>query len=122
MSVSLFAVSLDCADAGKLADFWSQVLDQPVDGGGSTEFAAIGMEAGGPAGGPVWMFHRVPEAKQAKNRLHPDFMAASLEDEVQRVLTLGATHVRDVDENGYQWTTLADPEGNVFDIVAAPQA
>jgi hypothetical protein len=39
---------------------------------------------------------------------------------VQRLLTLGATHVRDVDEGGYQWATLTDPEGNEFDVVAAP--
>jgi predicted enzyme related to lactoylglutathione lyase len=120
MSVTFFSVSLDCADAGKLADFWSQVLDRPVDEGGSADFAAIGMADGG-ASGPVWMFHRVPEAKQAKNRVHIDFLAAGLEDEVQRVLTLGATHLGDVDEGGYQWATLADPEGNEFDIVAAPQ-
>jgi predicted enzyme related to lactoylglutathione lyase len=119
MSVSLFSVSLDCADASKLADFWSQVLDRPVDDGASPDFATIGMQEG--AGGLVWMLHRVPEAKQAKNRVHPDFVAANLEDEVQRVLTLGATHISDVEEGGYRWTTLADPEGNEFDIVAAPQ-
>ena len=60
MSVSFFSVSLDCADAGKLADFWSQVLDRPVDEGGSQDFASIGMSGEGP-GQPVWMFHRVPE-------------------------------------------------------------
>jgi hypothetical protein len=120
MSVSLFSVSLDCADAGKLADFWSQLLDRPVDEGGSPGFAAIGMTGDG-AGAPVWMFHRVPEAKQAKNRVHIDFLAGNLQDEVQRALTLGASHLADVDEDGYQWATLADPEGNEFDIVAAPQ-
>ncbi len=120
MSVSFFSVSLDCADAGKLADFWSQVLDRPVDEGGSQDFASIGMSGEGP-GQPVWMFHRVPEAKQVKNRVHVDFIAGGLQDEVQRLLTLGATHVRDVDEGGYQWATLLDPEGNEFDMVAAPQ-
>jgi predicted enzyme related to lactoylglutathione lyase len=119
MSVSLFSVSLDCADAGKLADFWSQVLDRPVDDGATPDFATIGMQDG--AGGLVWMLHRVPEPKQAKNRVHPDFLAANLEDEVQRVLTLGATPLAEVEEGGYRWTTLADPEGNEFDIVAAPQ-
>jgi hypothetical protein len=118
MSVSLFSVSLDCADASKLADFWSQVLNRPVDDGGNQDFATIGMQDGA---GLVWMFHQVPEAKQVKNRMHADFLAGALHEEVQRVLTLGATHVRDVEEGGYQWTTLADPEGNEFDIVAAPQ-
>jgi predicted enzyme related to lactoylglutathione lyase len=119
MSVSLFSVSLDCADAGKLADFWSQVLDRSVDDGATPDFATIGMQDG--TGGLVWMLHRVPESKQAKNRVHPDLVTASLEDEVQRVLTLGATRLADVEEGGYRWTTVADPEGNEFDIVAAPQ-
>jgi hypothetical protein len=118
VSVTFFSISLDCADAGKQADFWSQVLHRPVDDGGNQDFAAIGLQNGG---GEAWMFHRVPEAKQTKNRVHVDFLAADLREEVQRVLTLGATHIRDVDEGGYQWSTLADPEGNEFDIVAAPQ-
>jgi predicted enzyme related to lactoylglutathione lyase len=119
VSVSLFSVSLDCGDAAKLADFWSQVLDRAVDDGASPEFAAIGLEAGGTAG-PVWMFHRVPESKKAKNRVHVDFLTPGLEEEVQRVLGLGATHVSDVDENGYQWAVLADPAGNEFCVIAQP--
>ena len=77
--------------------------------------------AGDGSAGPVWMFHRVPEAKETKNRVHIDFIAAEWQEEVQRVLGLGASHLADVDEGGYQWATLADPEGNEFDIVAAPQ-
>jgi predicted enzyme related to lactoylglutathione lyase len=120
MSVSPFSVSLDSRDASKLADFWSQVLDRPVDDGGSEDFAAIGLSGSGGEAGLVWMFHRVPETKQTKNRVHLDFLAAGLDEEVQRVLTLGATHIRDVEEGGYRWATMADPEGNEFDIVAAP--
>jgi predicted enzyme related to lactoylglutathione lyase len=122
MSVTFFSISLDCADAGKQADFWAQVLNRSVDDGASPEFAAIGLQpGGGEAAGVVWMFHRVPEPKRAKNRVHVDFLAGDLDAEVQRVLTLGATHVRDIDEGGYQWATLTDPEGNEFDIVATPQ-
>ncbi len=120
MSVSFFSMSLDCDDAGKLADFWSQVLERPVDEGSSQDFASIGMGGDG-SGHPVWMFHRVPEAKQTKNRGHVDFLTTRLQEEVQRLLTLGATHVRDIDEGGFQWATLTDPQGNEFDVVAAPQ-
>ncbi len=120
MSVTFFSVSIDCADAGKLADFWSRVLDRSVDEGSGQDFATIGMSGDG-AGQPVWMFHRVPEGKQVKNRVHVDFITGALEQEVERLLALGATHVRDVDEGGYRWATLKDPEGNEFDVVAAPQ-
>ena len=119
MSVSVLAVTLDCSDAEKLGGFWSRVLDRPLDPDPTADFASIGLAD--PAGGPAWMFHQVPEPKQGKNRQHIDFVAPSLPDEVQRVVTLGARHVRDVEEGGYQWATLVDPEGNEFDIVAAPQ-
>jgi predicted enzyme related to lactoylglutathione lyase len=73
----------------------------------------------GTGAGPVWMFHQVPEAKVAENRVHVDFLSPDLDNEVERLLTLGAAHVRDVEEGGYRWATLADPQGNEFDVVAA---
>ena len=119
MSAPLIAVSVDCANAGKLAGFWAEVMGRPVDPDPSEGFAAIGLASGGD-GGPAWMFHQVPEAKQAKNRVHVDLGAADLQAEVDRILTLGATRVADIDEGGYRWTTLLDPEGNEFDVVAMP--
>lgn len=122
MDVSFFSVSVDCRDAAKAADFWSQILARPVDPGANQDFAAIGLEPAEPpangAAGPVWMFHKVPEAKTVKNRLHIDFVCADLPVAVERALTLGATRLADIEEGGYRWATLADPEGNEFDIVA----
>jgi hypothetical protein len=31
---------------------------------------------------------------------------------------LGATRIRDVQQGSARWTTLADPEGNEFDLIA----
>src|SRR6516164_8150549 len=112
-------VLLDSANAAELAAFWSQVLDRPVDAGASGEFAAIGL-AGGSNGRPVWMFHKVPETKTAKNRAHVDLITADLAAEVDRVVRLGATRLGDLEENGARWTTLTDPAGNEFDLVAQP--
>ena len=39
--------------------------------------------------------------------------------EVARAVGLGAKQVADFAEYGAVWTTLADPEGNVFDIGAS---
>ncbi len=121
MTVQFFSISLDCEDAGKLASFWSEVLDRPVDPGQTDEFAAIGLD-GSAGAGPVWMFHKVPEPKTAKNRVHIDFVSPELHKEVERVVALGAAHIRDVDEGGYRWATLADPQGNEFDVVAVPSS
>jgi predicted enzyme related to lactoylglutathione lyase len=115
MSVTVNAVTFDCADAASLARFWSDVLERPVDDGASEGFASLGAAAG-QAGGPVWMFIQVPEAKQVKNRVHVDLGTADLAAETERVIKLGASRVADREEGGIRWTTLTDPEGNEFDI------
>lgn len=56
----------------------------------------------------------MPEPKTVKNRLHlclrPE---ASREQEVERLLGLGATFVADHrNPDGSGWAILADPEGN----------
>ena len=51
-----------------------------------------------------------------KNRVHVDLGTADLESELKRLAGLGATHIADLDEGGTRWTTLADPEGNEFDV------
>ena len=122
MTTSLLAVSLDCAHAGRLAEYWARVLDRPLDDGADETFASIGMATAGE--GLVWMFHGVPEASQpktVKNRVHVDLVADSLDKAVARAVEYGGTRLGDFDEGGFQWTTLADPEGNEFDIVAAPE-
>ncbi|MFF2899754.1 VOC family protein [Streptomyces sp. NPDC057966] len=62
------------------------------------------------------LFQRVPEAKTAKNRLHLDVHAGPerREAEVERLVGLGATVLREVAEQGGAWVVLTDPEGNEF--------
>ncbi|MCX4865193.1 hypothetical protein OHU11_18790 [Streptomyces sp. NBC_00257] len=62
------------------------------------------------------LFQRVPEAKTVKNRLHLDVHAGPerREAEVERLVGLGATVLREVAEQGGVWTVLSDPEGNEF--------
>jgi glyoxalase superfamily protein len=117
---SLLGISYDCSDAARVAGFWSQILDRPVDAGASPDFASIGLGEA-LSGSTVWMFHRVPESKAAKNRVHVDLVSDSRDKAVARALDRGATRVGEFDEGGFQWTTLMDPEGNEFDIVAAPK-
>jgi hypothetical protein len=54
-----------------------------------------------------------------KNRLHLDvsLIDGSTEDEVTRLLGLGATKT-DVGQGPYRnWVVMADPEGNEFDVL-----
>jgi hypothetical protein len=41
MPTSLLAVSVDGSDIARLAQFWSDVLDRPVNPGATVSFAAI---------------------------------------------------------------------------------
>jgi len=127
MTVTVASITVDCADALVVGTFWSAALDRPLDPGASGDFAAIDFAGRRDAAGwaplapddqPTWLFVRVPEPKTAKNRLHLDVAAADVEAEVVRLVGLGATRVADVDEYGYTWTVLADPEGNEFCVAA----
>lgn len=63
------------------------------------------------------LFHDVPEAKTAPNRLHIDIHAepGGLDALVGRLEELGATRVREVDQGpAGHWWVLQDPEGNEF--------
>jgi hypothetical protein len=60
----------------------------------------------------------VPEGKTVKNRLHIDVHSepGGLEALVDRLESLGATRVREVDQGpAGRWWTMRDPEGNEFD-------
>lgn len=119
MNTSIIAITFDCADAVKLATFWSSVLGRPIDESEAqpdSEFARIGPGSAGPHN-PWLAFVQVPESKRSKNRVHLDLNTKSREAEVERLLDLGATHIHDKDERDEQWTTLADPEGNEFCVV-----
>jgi hypothetical protein len=70
-----------------------------------------------PDGGPVLLFGPVPEGKSGKNRVHLDLQPTdrSRDEEVARLLELGATQVADHRrDDGTGWVVLADPEGNEF--------
>jgi hypothetical protein len=77
--------------------------------------------------GPTILFHRVPEAKTVKNRVHLDLFVtpvdkgrehhALVDTEVGRLVALGATHRwTKADETDY-FAVLHDPEGNEFCVV-----
>jgi predicted enzyme related to lactoylglutathione lyase len=114
--VTVLGLSMDAADPGAVAAFWAAALGRTVGAGGTEEFASVAV--GGPDSGSFLMFHRVPESKQVKNRVHLDLSALDAEAETDRLTGLGARVLRPLAENGGRWVSMADPEGNEFDLVA----
>jgi Glyoxalase-like domain len=51
------------------------------------------------------------------SRVHIDRYAHDREAEVERLIDLGATRLWDVKNEDFEWTTLADLEGNEFCVV-----
>ena len=62
------------------------------------------------------LFWRVPEPKTAKSRMHADLAAKNPEDEIQRLVALGARKVEYREGNGSSWTVMLDAEDNEFCI------
>lgn len=64
------------------------------------------------------LFQAVPEKKTVKNRMHLDLSVGpeARDTEVSRLEGLGATVLARVDADGSQHVTMADPEGNEFDV------
>jgi hypothetical protein len=81
--------------------------DAPVDPRGG-----IGL------GGRI-LFQVVPEPKTVKNRVHLDLhVGADRRGEVvERLVKAGGRVLWEGNEGGSTWVTMADPEGNEFDVV-----
>ncbi|MFF5484466.1 VOC family protein [Streptomyces virginiae] len=109
-------VAIDCSDAYELARFWSEVTGRPLHPQaepGDHETVVMLAE------GPLLYFNQVPEPKTVKNRVHLCLRpATSREEEVERLVQLGATLVVDRRQpDGSGWAVLADPEGNEFCVL-----
>lgn len=67
---------------------------------------------------PGLLFVRVDEPKAGKNRLHIDLRPDDQQDEVSRLLALGAQRI-DIGQGEVGWIVLADPEGNAFCVLSS---
>jgi len=115
VSLSVAALTVDCADPAALAEFWGKVLGRPVSPGATAENATV--DATEQASGPPLFFQQVPEPKTVKNRLHLDMLTEHHEEETERLTGLGARPLNEIKLPGVRWTTFADPEGNEFDLL-----
>jgi Glyoxalase-like domain len=114
-------IVVDCAHPASLARFWAAALDgyavAPYDEAELARLRSLGVYDVeddpsvlliGP--GPRVFLQRVPEGKQAKNRVHLDLATADSDGEVARLTGLGASVATRYDRH----VTLTDPEGNEF--------
>jgi len=125
MTSKFTELAIDCADPHGLARFWCAVLGYEVQGedDGIVTIGSPDVPEGKHQPGPVpptLTFAQVPEGKAVKNRLHLDVNPTDREqdEEVRRLLGLGARRA-EVGQTGEEdWVCLADPEGNEFCVLA----
>jgi catechol-2,3-dioxygenase len=111
------AVVIDCRDPETLAAFWCALLGVQVRGRLNQY---IGLTPTAP-GMPRLLLQGTDDPRPAKNSLHLDLhvpSVAELPAAVERAVSLGARLVGEHEQAGQSWRTLADPEGNLFCIVA----
>lgn len=126
-------------DPVALSEFWAHALGYPVqkfEGELKEHLLASGLTeedlvkrglAEDPTGeGPRLFFHHADSPKDTRNRIHLDLSATpgrtptheELDAEKDRLVALGATVVRLVDQSWGPWPEhyyqLQDPEGNEF--------
>ncbi|HZC71206.1 MAG TPA: VOC family protein [Jatrophihabitans sp.] len=117
MAATLRNVTVDCTDALGLGRFWAAVLGWNVYYDDQEPPVLVAPQFPQPGNGPGMLFIPVPEPRTVKNRVHVDVQPSdrTREEEVERLLTLGATIVEDHrTEEGGGWVWMADPEGNDF--------
>ena len=122
MTSNIAHTTIDCTNAYELSKWWKQLLgyeDLPDDPNLPGHEECMIQR---PDGGHQLLFIEVPDDKTVKNRLHFDLRpsAGTRDEEVERVLALGATPVDDQRDHygpGIGWMVLADPEGNEFCIL-----
>ncbi|MGB8940340.1 MAG: VOC family protein [Streptomyces sp.] len=117
-------LAVDCHDPERLAAFWCQVLDFKVidRGEGKVEIGSwvpTIEDVRARQMPPTLLFIRVPEARTVKNRLHLDIspIDSSTDDEVTRLLGLGAARTDVGQGPDCGWVVMADPEGNEFCVL-----
>ena len=114
---------IDAHDPYAQTMWWAQVLaDFVVDD--SWDMQPDDEECG--LSGPddrYLLFLKVPEPKTVKNRMHICLRPTdrSRDEEIDRIMGLGATLVNDLRDGDKGWAVLADPEGNEFCVLTPYQ-
>ena len=107
------SIVVDCNDFPRMAGFWQEALHyvprEPAEDG-----CVVLKDPEGQ--GPNLTLNLTSEGPLEEYRLHLDLYASDPEGEVERLLRLGATMKRSP-EPGADFVTLADPDGNLFDVI-----
>ncbi|WP_434590162.1 VOC family protein [Brevibacterium sp. 1718] len=119
--LTLGAWNVEADNPEALGDFWAAFLDVVPK-----YYSGMAYLPAHPGGGIPMMFQPRTSPRSDHQDSHLDLTAplGQRDAQVERAVRLGAAHRWDVlDEHPHvRWTTLADPEGNLFCIAEHPPA
>jgi catechol 2,3-dioxygenase-like lactoylglutathione lyase family enzyme len=107
-----WSMVINVADADRMSDFWCGVLGLTPHPRSSDTFRVLTGKHGNVA------LQVADDAVTYRHQMHVDVYcpADEREAEIERVLALGATRVRDSDDPDDAFVVFTDPEGNEFCI------
>jgi hypothetical protein len=116
MPSRIAVIAIDAVRPEVVADFWCQILGWSVVSV-DEDIVSIGPED---ATWPAIDIVAVPEGKVVKNRVHLDLRAdgTTTQQELQRLLDLGARPTDVGQAPDSSWVVLSDPEGNEFCLLS----
>lgn len=107
------SIVIDCRKFDEMIAFWKAALGyelrEPPSDGWAVLFDPHGK-------GPNLSFQKDPDGPGETYWFHFDLYSSDPEGELDRLTRLGAKIVQPA-RSGFDYVTLSDPDGNVFDVV-----
>jgi catechol 2,3-dioxygenase-like lactoylglutathione lyase family enzyme len=112
--VKIGSIVIDCSEFDKMLAFWQEALHyvprEPAKDGWVVLRDPEGRS-------PNISLNQVPTKRLGRNRLHLDLYTNNREDEVKRLLKIGATRHPQMYDPEDDFIVLEDPDGNLFCVV-----
>jgi len=115
MSIRIANVTFDSTDPLPLARWWAGALGGEIAAENDGWFVIVSV----PGESHGLAFQKVDDPTVGKNRIHLDFEASDRAATVDSLVAAGATVQGEHDMDGFVWTVLADPDGNLFCVSGA---
>jgi len=116
MTSQIAVIAINAVEPARVARFWAAALGWRVVEEDERGASIAPVDASWPTIDVL----PVTERKSGHNRLHLDLRAdgSTADEEVARLLGLGASRVSVAEPADATWTVLADPEGNEFCVLS----
>ena len=115
VGIRIGSTVINCADIEAMTDFWTTALGLvPSSTDPGDDFRVLRGER------VNLSLQRAATPVTARDQMHLDLYTDDADAQVQRLLALGATRVRENNDPGDSYVVMRDPEGNEFCVCSVP--